>query len=58
MEFVKFKKKKIIQCCLWRMWLYKRLKQTCCAVMVEFSRLKKKIKYPCFRGCNPEANYN
>lgn len=52
------KKKKFIQCCLRRMWLYRRLKQTCCAVMVAFSRLKKKIKYPCFRGCNPEANYN
>lgn len=52
------KKKKFIQCCLRRMWLYKRLKQTCCAVMVAFSRLKKKLKYPCFRGWNPEANYN
>lgn len=27
------------------MWLYKRLKKTCCAVMIELSRLKIFIKY-------------
>lgn len=28
----------------------------CCYGCIQ--QAKKKIKYPCFRGCNPEANYN